>query len=170
MKIIFLDIDGVLNSETSCKERGKIHYNDNPHPMHIKWLNYIVEKTNAYVVISSTWRRSTSSGMIGRLLFAYGFKGKVIDKTPCFESYRGTEIKAWILEHLDKEKKYADSNWHIYKGDIESFVILDDDSDMGSLMPHLVQTHERKGLLKKHAIEAIKVLNKKWDKGILLPC
>lgn len=160
MKIIFLDIDGVLNSETSMHKFGKEDFfNDNPHPDHIQWLNYIVAKTGAHVVISSTWRIHVESTMMWRFLTLLGFRGKVIGNTPRMNSYRGTEIKMWMLEHADKLKKYKDSSWMSFQEPVESFVILDDDSDMGDLKPYLVQTNSRTGLLECHAKKAVKILN-----------
>lgn len=167
MKIIFLDIDGVLNSETSCIESMKYEKHecdelgrDMPHIMHIKWLNKIIEETGAKVVLSSAWRSSFSYLGIWRLLWSVGFKGTVIGKTPYLDSYRGTEIKCWLEEHKSKIIKHKDSSWVLYKEPVESFVILDDDSDMEDLSDNLVQTESRKGLLRKHYKLAVKILNK----------
>jgi histidinol phosphatase-like enzyme len=41
MKVLFLDIDGVLNSEGSCLKHPKERFNDNPDPEHIRWLNHL---------------------------------------------------------------------------------------------------------------------------------
>jgi hypothetical protein len=61
MRALFLDIDGVLNSEMSVTKLGKdSRFNDNPHPLHIKWLNYIIAQTGAKVVISSVWHHTHS--------------------------------------------------------------------------------------------------------------
>lgn len=52
MKVIFLDIDGVLN--VYCESRDEFgccfhkHFEDN--------LRYIIDNTNAKIVISSTWK------------------------------------------------------------------------------------------------------------------
>ena len=170
MKVLFLDIDGVLNSEKSCKANGKKLHNDNPHIMHIRWLNYIISKTQAKIVISSTWRNSAYYGQMGRFLEECGLIGEVIAQTPKLDAFRGTEIKTWLLEHKDKIIKYKDSTWYSHKEPIESFVILDDDSDMIDMSPALVLTNERFGLTKKTATEAIKILNhkslwkQKWSK------
>jgi len=162
MKIIFLDIDGVLNSKASMRDLGiRNHWNDNPHPMHIKWLNKIVEETGAKVVISSTWRTSGSAVMFNRLLNLLGFKGDVIDKTPNLDTYRGTEIKTWLNSHADKILRYKDSQWYSNKEPIESFVILDDDNDMLELSAtNLVLVNDGTGLQEEHAIKAIDILNR----------
>jgi len=55
MKVIFLDIDGVLNSVKSMIESKYEKWSDEPSIENIGWLNYIIEKTDAKIVISSTW-------------------------------------------------------------------------------------------------------------------
>jgi len=161
MKVIFLDIDGVLNSEASMRDLGiRNRFNDNPHPMHIKWLNKIIEETGAKVVISSTWRTSGNSLMFNRFLNLLGFKGDVIDKTPDLDTYRGTEIKSWLLSHADKIKKYKHSQWYSNKEPVESFVILDDNNDMLELSAtNLVLIDGGDGLQEEHARKAIEILN-----------
>ena len=160
MKIIFLDIDGVLNSIDSMKRAGKHIFNDNPDPEHIKWLNLIIEKTGAKVVISSTWRKGCYSSHIWRLLDICGFKGSIIGSTPDTGDIRGNEIRCWI----DRYKNGRD--WRLTKTaekpePIESFCILDDDSDMGDLLPYLVNCKNEHGLTEIGAKQAIEILNRK---------
>ena len=64
MKIIFLDIDGVLNSEKWYIEIFDKNLYPNLEnyplcefdPLAIEQLNLLTDKTNAKIVISSTWR------------------------------------------------------------------------------------------------------------------
>ena len=72
MKVIFLDVDGVLNSEqfweeqtqsfryTAALNEGKTDDEISVvayfAPDAVAWVNYIVAMTNAEVVVSSTWR------------------------------------------------------------------------------------------------------------------
>ena len=62
-KVIFLDIDGVLNTERKAKEV----YDNNNLDSHdefgrlfdenaLYWLNKIIDETGAEIVISSSWR------------------------------------------------------------------------------------------------------------------
>ena len=78
-----------------------------------------------------------------------GFNGAIVGVTPTDSKHkiRGEEIQAWL-----------DSN----KG-IESFVILDDDSDMGVLLYRLVKTTNMFGLQKKHVELCINALNRCLD-------
>lgn len=160
MKIIFLDIDGVLNSVDSMKRAGKHSFNDNPDPEHIKWLNLIIKKTDAKIVISSTWRKGCSHLYLWRLLDLLGFKGSIIGSTPDTGDIRGNEIRCWIDRYMngrDWRVKLEDHE----NGPIESFVILDDDSDLGELLPFLVKCKNERGLNEAEALKAIKILNKK---------
>lgn len=132
MKIIFLDIDGVLNHEAFYKERFEKRYEEGamayPYseidPKSVEFLNDLVEKTGAKIVISSTWRHSGLEYCKDALVF-HGFKGEIIDITPnsrCGMCLRGNEILDWIKknEELIGEPYY----------NFTEYVILDDDSDM----------------------------------------
>ena len=164
MKVIFLDVDGVLNSEEDLKiyrEKngitGCILY-DNVEERPLKLLKQIVDVTGAVVVLSSSWRLGygkTESIFGGRLyekvrsaLEANGME--IYDITPhIVGAQRGDEIKQWL------------SN----KQDVESFVILDDDLDMGEYTStNLIQTTYKYGLLPKHVEHAIKKLEYEYQK------
>jgi hypothetical protein len=159
MKVIFLDIDGVLNSVKSMTESGDRKWSDEPVIENIGWLNLIIEKTNAKIVISSTWRHGNCASLFDRYFHALGIIGEVIDVTPRLDSYRGTEIKCWLLEYESRRIKYQDSSWCIYKDPIEKFVIIDDDSDMEDLIDKLVLVNNNIGLSKENADKAIGILN-----------
>lgn len=140
MKLIFLDIDGVLNHELHYKHRAGEGWekDEPPHPFDdidtfaVEMLNYIIEKTKAKVVISSSWRMGREIGELQGILDCMGFEGEIIDKTPLLhfgklKGYsrsvpRGCEIKAWLEMNKDLLGKGI--------GKYRSYVILDDDSDM----------------------------------------
>lgn len=131
MKIIFLDIDGVLNHERFYKERfekrNDAYKLERPYseidPECVNNLNQLVKETQAKIVISSTWRNSGLKYCEDALKF-HGFDGEIIDITPNLRSencLRGNEILKWTKD-----------NQHLV-GDHYNFteyVILDDDSDM----------------------------------------
>ena len=52
-KIVFLDFDGVLNSEQSVRELGT-RYRFAPN--NVAALNEVLRQTDAFLVISSSWR------------------------------------------------------------------------------------------------------------------
>lgn len=123
LKVIFLDFDGVIVTAHTRYRSGD--------PWCVHLLNDIVKKTGAKVVVSSSWRMGSTVSELQAELDSWGVKVDVIDKTPVdHEVQRGVEIKRW----LDTRK------------DVESFVILDDDTDMGELASRLVKTNPRHGL------------------------
>lgn len=125
-KIIFLDIDGVLNSRTYFNSRKQIRdIADNLDPVAIGYLNQLIKDTGAYVVISSTWRMHHSKEELIELLSSRGFKGVIIGCTPVLSSphtVRGNEIHSWMRENPEIIGTPV--------CDFNSYVILDDDSDM----------------------------------------
>ncbi len=153
MKIIFLDIDGVLNFN-GCRERIDTIYFVNDKKLRL--LKWIVGRTNARLVLSSTWRLGwfdRDKGLENEevLIFnrleekfkEYGLS--FLSKTPVAESgCRGHEIRAWLY------------GW---EGEpIESFVILDDNCDMEPYKGHLVQTSFWHGLRIRDALRAVRML------------
>lgn len=128
MKVIFLDIDGVLNViPQGHDEHGAIF-----HPHLVENLKSIVEATGAKVVISSYWRHSGLAKMEamwrdrelpGEMI---GITGNRLD-LDCFTLQRGTEIQEWLDKHPE----------------ITDYVILDDDGDMlPHQWPHFVMCSE----------------------------
>ncbi len=135
MKVIFLDIDGVLNcANTKQRHRGFIGID----PYMALIFCRIPEATGAKVVISSSWRH---------------FKGgleeiekqvcKFIDITPTLRGeIRGEEIEAWLKQHPEVEK----------------YAILDDDSNFLPDQP-LFKTEWKLGLTEEMVNRVIKYLN-----------
>jgi len=129
-KIIFLDIDGVLNSRALQEqqfEKYKLTGNKRKFPEEdinheaCMVLKEIVKETNAKVVISSTWRFNYYDFLVKHLA---SYKIEVIGKTKrgCADCVRGNEILAWIQDNKD----VVGVSYQDYK----NYVILDDDSDM----------------------------------------
>jgi len=151
MKLIFLDIDGVLNSKNweDSLPYGKLERKDAFDPAAVARLNKITDVTGAKIVVSSSWRLSFMNSK--EMLFEYlreaeGITGELIDITPCLTNCcRWEEIQDWISNS---------------EADIESFVILDDIDSMGDLQDHLILTTYKRGLLDIHVNIAISKLNK----------
>lgn len=140
MRIIFLDIDGVLNCETFFQERvakkqlrkdvkkGEIsreeYYGDMLCEERISWLNDLCTAIGAKVVVSSTWRLGKTVEELQEILNRSGATFEIIGKTPHLNAdcVRGNEIYKWIKENDDK------LGCHYYE--YRDYVILDDDSDM----------------------------------------
>jgi len=153
-KIIFLDIDGVLNSEQSCiyynrrSNEGKSHTLECEFcPINMSNLNYIMENvSNTEIVISSTWRAFHKIAELQDILTKNGFlfADTIIGATPRLNVDRGLEIQSWIDAYGASE--------------IEKFVIIDDNDDMMHLKDSLVQTDVAIGLTIKDADLIIKEL------------
>lgn len=180
MKVIFLDIDGVLNSEEWAVRRFEEMSTDaieNSYPYGefdkklVVNLNKIVRETNAKVVISSSWRQGRTMEELQKILDNKGFIGEVIDMTPCmgaplgfgYTVPRGCEIDWW----LEQKGKFQRINWSVeeqlkyeQRATVKNYVILDDDSDMlYNQREHFVRTSWKFGLTEDLADLAIKILN-----------
>ncbi len=81
MKIIFLDIDGVLNSDNWLQsEASKTgSYPENKFdPNAVRLLNKMVQQTNAKLVLTSTWRLQYSLKEMQILFQKVGIQGELI--------------------------------------------------------------------------------------------
>ncbi len=143
-KVIFLDIDGVLNSAKWEQEVLNTYGIDAVTILDQKalfLLTELVNWTNARLVLSSSWRISAfAREAVQDNLRPYGLSlySWTEQETGC----RGDQIEAWLAKHPEVTK----------------FVILDDDNDMGNLMDHLVQTTFYNGLQLKHINMAYDIL------------
>lgn len=150
IKIIFLDIDGVLVTRESMMRKQRLNGHCTFDEKAVTQLNRITDMTGAVIVMSSTWRTFFKTvSDIRKLLKERGVTGKLIDRTKDLGGFeRGKEIKHWLLNRLFNENRY----------DVSGIVILDDDSDMLDMMPWLVKTNMTGGLTESKADEAIKML------------
>lgn len=152
MKVIFLDIDGVLNStETQpVEERGLMYSIHRPLVLR---LNRIVEATGAKIVLSSTWRLADDwHKTMLEAGIADVFLGRTISlQKERFESgitgaefmERGKEIQEWLDGHPD----------------VDRYCILDDDSDMLPHQKHFKTSMFEGGLTEYIASQVIAYLN-----------
>jgi histidinol phosphatase-like enzyme len=151
VKIIFLDIDGVLVNRWSLQ-----HHSGGraiAHPDCVAALNRITDQTGAEFVITSTWRAAGLKQMES-IFKKWGVTGKILDKTPDL-SWRVGAVYA-AKERGDEIQEWLDCS-SIYPP-VTSFVILDDDSDMKHLKDRLVRTSFPEGLTMQHAEQAIEML------------
>lgn len=154
MKVIFLDIDGVLNCQSSkSREPGGCTGIDDAR---VKLLREIVDATGAKIVLTSTWQMEwkpegiTSSGryLINKL---WRERLKIFSRTGKWNwNDRGQGIIDWISN--------APEN-------VESWVVLDDeifdDYSRCGIMPHLVLTDfYSDGLNETHVEKAIELLGR----------
>jgi hypothetical protein len=150
MKVVFLDIDGVLVTYGSLR-RSASGSHAKPDRGCVVALNSVLQRTGAKIVVSSTWRLAGLAS-IRQTLNEWGVRGEVIGITPNLtrklgavfvSTKRGDEISLWLASHPD----------------VDRFVILDDDSDMNGLSDRLVKTNFTEGLTGEHAHRAIAMLS-----------
>jgi hypothetical protein len=167
-KIIFLDIDGVLNPviymnalhKMWLQSNRQIKSHDNFGQLffdyNCKSLKTIIDETNAQIVISSSWRLNGEESM--KSMWKHrGLAGEIIGITPTetevvqsgqAEFYdmvcRGMEIDCWI-----KKNEF-----------VGNYVIIDDTDDMlDSQRKFFVETEPNIGLTMQDAQRAISILN-----------
>ena len=153
--IVFLDIDGVLNSTRWYAQLASDRPRDAAtgeseilagliDPACVACLNRLLEQTGASVVVSSSWRKTHALDEIAMMLSARGFRGQIIGATPSNETMsRGLEIAAWLTEHTDNNLAY---------------VVLDDENAEGLLPEAVICTSEETGLTDVEVLQAVRVL------------
>ena len=122
MKVIFLDIDGVLNCTRTPNPRKFPYIVD---PALLVRFKRLVEGTGAHVVLSSTWRYDPAG-----LFSAKHWGVPFIDITPDMPHVpRCKEITGWLEKHSE----------------IDRFAVIDDEDDGLDKLP-LFQPSARTGL------------------------
>jgi len=165
MKVIFLAIDGVLNSDVSfCKNREdgiRKGFADLPHKMHVNELNRIIDRVKAEIVLSSSWRIIHSLPSMRIIFHICGVERDILDFTPRLPNKkRANEIQMWLNCWQDSNKAARFLSYGVVTDiKIEDFVILDDDPNMDHLTHKLIQTDFKRGLDRKTADEAIRRLS-----------
>lgn len=132
LRVIFLDIDGVLNSY-----RTYVAFGGFPHdlvPEHrqrfdeisISLLRNLCLAENISIVVSSSWRAKFKWQEIGEVLGL-----PAIGETPSLATLRGEEIAAWLVNHPE----------------VEQYAILDDRDEMlPKQSAHFVHTNAKEGI------------------------
>ncbi len=132
--LLFLDFDGVLNSNSYIYANNdhKDHFNM-INPENVALVNGLVNVLDCKVVISSTWRKLYNLADLRAGLVRRGatFRNNIIGKTDCNGRYRGDEIARFVAKPGFSDHRV---------------VILDDDSDMTIMMPYLVKTSADYGI------------------------
>lgn len=152
MKILFLDVDGVMNSEETLRKSNLVR---DPHPCGIDpylalLVNRIIEATGCIVVLSSAWRGSEENHKyIERMIGT-----KLHDITGhCRCRLRGAEIYDWIQMNVSYEERK--------EGGPFRYAILDDDSDMLLWQKdHFFKTSWKIGITEEISKAVIEHLNK----------
>ena len=161
MRILFLDIDGVLNhystyyafrDDIGCASPHLLHTGKNPglDPIAVKLLQNVVNKYEFQIVLSSTWRigytdeEIINHWKVGMSMY-YGWTNPlmpIIGSTPDLCAQQDSGI--WVSKTRGQEIQHFIDN---YEKEITDYVIIDDDGDMlVEQIPHFYQTNVRHGL------------------------
>ena len=160
-RIIFLDIERVLNSEM-WEAHGQRQSSESApckriDPAAVGLLNQLVDRSGAQVVVAAGWR---TGGLhyVRSVLAQRGFIGQVVGITPILDAIgvephdrtRVRELEAWlVLQPFNAER-------HI--------VILDSHHiEIDELRRYLVRTTSERGLERKHVEAALRVLATPFD-------
>jgi hypothetical protein len=135
-KVLFLDIDGVLNSERTVEATGGYPHSFDPvaqerfDPIAIKLIQRLLRLTKSVVVLSSSWRNMFTIEEV-----AEGLGVPILDRTPNFGKVRGDEVQKWLSLYTEKYN-------------VTKYAIVDDNSDFHSFQaPYFVKTDPYNGLL-----------------------
>lgn len=153
MKVVFLDIDGVLNYTLWYYSDGPVEdptsMDEDLDPACIERINNLCSETDSKIVISSDWRIDKSYKW--RLERA-GLKN-IIDHTPItvFNAFtgskvlsRGEEIRMWLEEHPE----------------VTNYVIIDDRTDFfENQQSHFVHINFYYGITDDDVSKAKQILN-----------
>jgi hypothetical protein len=141
-KVIFLDIDGVLNCQRTSNPRYLPYIIDDAL---LARLRQLVDRTDASVVLSSTWRYDPA-GIFSAKRYGIPF----IDVIPDLpHEPRGKEILQWLQEHPE----------------VTRYIVIDDEDDDLDRLP-LFQPSSGMGLTEEIAAGAAEYLNGKTDKDM----
>jgi len=140
MKVLFLDIDGVLNCRSSFNRQGTREIIEEDM---VERINRVIEATGCSVVVSSTWRILMPLEELKRVLGGHGFLSEaIIDATPHL-TRRDDEIATWLESNLGVSK----------------FAVVDDSiDDLTGVSDQLVRTSFETGVLDEHTEQLIQML------------
>ena len=167
-KVIFLDFDGVLNTEYHqdlLQIQGKSwqdEYGAFFDPNAVKQLERIIKATNADIVVESSWKYLGLDAMKD-LWEVRNLPGRIIDITPSTISdeyllnldlddfsnkmhhCKGLEIVSWLSNYETQDIRYVIID--------DEYVILD------SQLPHFILINPYEGITEEQANKAISILN-----------
>lgn len=164
--VLFLDVDGVLCTPLSVRLDQVFRRPMDRQffdPVALFWLQKLVCRTGAQVVLSSSWRYALEDGDLftGRILqnlydclAAHG--APVAGIAPILGVSKGEEIAAWVTDHPPAP-----------------YVILDDRADefaaVPALQPHLVLVDSRRGFRRRDFRQALALFTTQTTKKEVQP-
>lgn len=148
IKVLFLDIDGVLNIDRQqwhCQMNCITPIDEFGYEFDHKAVDNlatILEETGAEIVISSSWK-FLGLQTLQKMWEDRKLPGTILDITPDGKS-KGWEIDEWLMECESQVNRYA---------------IIDDENDiLPKQLNHFVQTNSQFGITCKDAERVITIL------------
>lgn len=162
MKILFLDIDGVLNSTRTCVAFGgypmELEHIGAFDQVAIRLIQRLCDSSGVQIVLSSAWRLHFDFKAVG---VALGLP--IIARTPSLSGSRGYEIARWLADQPN----------------VEQYAIVDDDGDMlDGQLSRFVHTNGHEGLTWANFVKLCELFgesaysgaprNRAWQQGAKL--
>ena len=152
-RIIFLDFDGVLNTEYYqglLQFQGKQWQDEHGaffDPRAVRQLKRVIDTTGADIVVESSWKYLGLEAM-QELWRVRDLPGRVIDITPSLtgNASKGEEIAAWLSEYAMPDARYVIID--------DEYVVLD------TQIPYFIWTNPYEGLTEEQANRAISILHR----------
>ena len=169
MRVVFLDIDGVLNNDPwiAGQDRDRWYEGIQPDKGHLQmcrenvaFLGEILALTGAKVVVSSAWRLHHTKEQIGAALRVHGVDADIVGATPSITArpgfygaspvQRGEEVIDWLADHPE----------------VKGYVVLDDRTDFDGIEDHLVNTSSFTGLTCDDIDRAVEICLRPCDEEV----
>lgn len=152
MNILFLDIDGVLNSSNGRRRESFKHnractlhtlFEEN-----MEVLRSIIDVINCKIVISSTWRNNFTLEELKTIFSVYNIPKHII-------------IDTTIVDHNAHTRGFQINEW-LKNNRVNKFVIIDDDvCDID--LPNTIKINGEFGLTFNDAEKIIQLFNKDFE-------
>lgn len=151
IKYIFLDVDGVLNSEDWYKYYwdNNLNYTTNDYDIDfraIERINKLIDETGAEIVFSSSWRFTMHDSV--ERLYRAGLKYKITKKISGCEFGQNSPKRGNLIDEFLKKHK------------CDAYVIIDDDKDiLESQWDNFIYVDRFVGYTEENLKKSIEILN-----------
>lgn len=134
MKIIFLDVDGVLNTSKTFKRVYDLFKNTGKKELEIdlfrlEYLKQIIDQTGAKIVLSSSWRRFFDK--IDNKIIPLNEKGRSF-----YDLLNNYDIGIYdkLNNDFDNSREELVIDWLSKRDDVESFIMIDDEPSLFNVL------------------------------------